>query len=80
MKQALTIYHQFIDNFWGFFRLRHMKSKGMRQSRILSRNSEAIDMQKIACHQPSRGMVACDDYFLLEHHSLIFFYNGMYEL
>ena len=40
-----------------------MKSKGVQQSRVLLQNSEAIDVQKIACHQPRKRMVACNDYF-----------------
>ena len=40
----------------------HMKNKAVQQLNVLSQNSEAIDVQKIAHHQPSRYMVACDDY------------------
>ena len=43
-------------------RLRHKKIKGLRQSHTSSRNSEAIDMWKVARHPPSRRVVACDDY------------------
>ena len=30
---------------------------------ILSQNSKAIDVWKVACHPPSRCVVACDHYF-----------------
>ena len=39
-----------------------MKNKGVQQLHALSRNSDTIDVQKIAHHQPSRRIVACDDY------------------
>ena len=43
-------------------RLRHKKNKGVRPSHASSRNSEAIDVWKVARHPPSRRVVACDDY------------------
>ena len=43
-------------------RLQHKKKKGVQQSHASSRNSEAIDVWKVACHPPSRRVVACDDY------------------
>ena len=44
------------------FRLRHKKNKGVRQSHASSRNSEAIDVWKVARHLPNRRVVVCDDY------------------
>ena len=41
-----------------------MKNKGVR-------NSEAIDVQKIARHQPSGRMVACNDYSF--YNNIVFF-------
>ena len=43
-------------------RLRHKKNKGVRQSQASSRNSEVIDVSKVARHPPNRRVVACDDY------------------
>ena len=39
-----------------------MQNKGVRQSHASSRNSESIDVLKVARHPPSRRVVACDDY------------------
>ena len=49
--------------FWRIYRLRHMKNKGVRQSHASPWNSEAIDVWKVALHQPSRRVVVCDNYF-----------------
>ena len=51
--------------FWvgrGCFRLRHMKNKDVRKSQASSRNSEVIDVRKVARHPPSWRVVACNDY------------------
>ena len=37
-----------------------MKNKGVQQSHALSRNSETRDIRKVACHPPSRRVVACE--------------------
>ena len=53
-------------SFWYSFlsvRLPHMKNKGVRQSRASSRNSEATDVWKVACHPPSRRVLTCSNYF-----------------
>ena len=47
---------------WWYYRLQHMKNKGVRQSHTMSWNSEAIDVWKVARHPPSRWVVVCDDY------------------
>ena len=54
--------HWYFNNFTPV-RLRHMKNKSLRQSHASSLNSEAIDVWKVARHQPSRRVVACDDYY-----------------
>ena len=44
------------------FSIWHMKNKGVQQSHASSRNSEAIDVLKVAPHTTSGRVVACDDY------------------
>ena len=44
-------------------RLQHIKNKSVQQSHASLQNSEAVDVWKVACHPPSRRVVACDDFF-----------------
>ena len=63
------------DTYYGktkrYFCLRHMKNKGVRQSHALPRNSEAIDVWKVARHPRSRPVVLWLS--LLEHLSFLYF-------
>ena len=71
-KYSFNIFVATLDSFCQFWspfatllsldRLQHIKNKGVRQSHTSSRNSEAIDMWKDACHPPSRCVVVCNDY------------------
>ena len=48
-----------------------MKNKDVQKSNALSRNSEAIDVRKVACHPPSRHEVVCNNYFF--KNTIVFF-------
>ena len=47
---------------WVSCRLWHMKNRDVQQLHASSLNSGAIDVRKVACHPPSRCVVACGDY------------------
>ena len=60
-------YHPFTQlyqNTWSYaiLGLRHGKNKGVGRLHASSRNSETIDVWKVARHPPSTHVVACDDY------------------
>ena len=57
------LYTKVCQNVGYIFRLWHMRNKGVWQSHSLSLNSQAIDVWKVACHPPSRRVVACNNYF-----------------
>ena len=54
------LFHVWLQNV--YFKLWHMKNKGVWQSHASSRNSEAINVWTVERHPPSRRVVACDDY------------------
>ena len=62
VPHGLTLRPILFKIFLNDVRLWHMKNSGVPQSHASPRNSEVIDMWKVACHPPSRRVVACDDY------------------
>ena len=61
-REVWNAFSLFLMSHLSYYRLWHIKNKGVQQLHTLSQNSEAIDVWKIACHPPSRHMVAYNDY------------------